>query len=228
MIKKLLLGATLLFAIVSFSSVAQATSESIMEHVKKVEVSNSIISREQFQKADQIASEKVQGVKPSQTRSFFPGTSYVDDGLYQVRFKDAPFYLDVMGGQSVNGNGLHMWTHHYGAAAVFYIKNIGNGEFVLFETTGWKSVEIGGSNVFNGAPVQIWDYQSIGIPTQRWRLEPVIDSWGIPDGSVKLVNINSGKVLNAVDGKVIPYVRVNSWESLNISGQKFNLERLMP
>lgn len=196
--KKWLLSFALIVASLTIGYSANAEeSVNLMEYIEQVDVPQSVISDQQFEAWDKIAESKVQQI-PTLGKSLSPQNccGMVEDGVYLIKLRDSDFYMDVINAANKNGQGLHTWTKHMGAAQLFYIKNLPYGEIAIFNLMGWKSLEIQNANNFNGAKIQIWDYY--GLPCQRWSLEVVYGKDGYPDerGSVKLINVNSEKALD--------------------------------
>lgn len=220
MIKKVLLGVLFLGSLITagtFSSVeSQATS--------LAEVG---ISKEQAAEYDRIASEKVKGYVNKGTTRFGSTQQVViyGDGLYQIRFKDAPFYMTTSNGASFNGNTFHSWSHKFNASFVFYLKNIGNGEVMIFDTLNFRAMEIGGSTTNNGSRLQLWDANP-NLPTMRWRIQRAPKAHNLEVDSVQIVNVNSNLAIDAKGGRVTDFVGFHGWTRLNAANQKFLLEWL--
>lgn len=124
-----------------------------------------------------------------------------------------------------------MWMQHYGAASVFYVKNVtdvlGNptGEVIIFETIGWKAIEIQNSYGYDGAKIQVWDYSTAHhLSTQRWRIE----ANPYASGAVNIVNVNSEKVFDAMGSAMVPQVKIHAWPKVDVPSQRFVLNKLNP
>ncbi|MBP1040244.1 RICIN domain-containing protein [Vagococcus sp. BWB3-3] len=217
MIKKILVG----LAAVCFLAIGQNAYAATIQEAG--------ISKEQVAQFDEKATSIVKDYVAKNKLRSFPSTpgivKDVEDGLYQIRFKDAPFYLTLYGGRSANGNSLYSWTHAYGASFVFYIKNVGNGEVMIFDTIGFRAVEIQNSNVFNGARLQLWNANP-AYPTMRWTVQEAPISHSAEVDSVNLVNVNSNLAIDVVGGRLTRGNHYHSWQKLNVASQKFLLEKL--
>lgn len=217
MFKKVLIGlaAVCIFAIgqqVEAASIADAgiSKEKVMQMDAKA---NNIVK-------DYVAKNKLRSLPNT------PGVvKDVEDGLYQIRFKDAPFYLTLYRGLSKNGNTLFSWSHAYGATFMFYIKNVGNGEVMIFDTLNFRAVEIQNSYAFNGSRVQLWDANP-NYPTMRWTVQEAPISHTAEVDSVQIVNVNSNLSIDAMGSRQIRGNTFHAWSKLNISSQKYILEKI--
>ncbi|MHC5228099.1 RICIN domain-containing protein [Enterococcus sp. LJL99] len=183
------------------------------------------ISKEQVAQYDRIASEKVQGYvnKEINPRNRLQQVVLYSDGLYQIRFKDAPFYLNTANGRSFNGNTFKSGRHSYNASYVFYLKNIGNGEVMIFDVLNFRAMEIANSTCYNGSKLQLWDANP-DMPTMRWRIEKAPKVHNFEVNSVQIVNVNSNLAVDAKGGHVTNTASFHAWSRLNASNQKFLLE----
>lgn len=210
-------------------SVAAIGLFAVGQNVQAASIADAGISKEKVSQIEQTVNNAVKHYVPKNQLRNFPTTpgvvQDVEDGLYQIRFKDAPFYITTNAGRSYNGNSIHSWTHKYDASFVFYIKNVGNGEVVILDTLNLRAVEVGGSTAFNGSKIQLWDL-NVNMPTMRWTIQeaPIVHTAEID--SVQIVNVNSNLAIDAMGGHVVSGNYFHAWQKLNISNQKFLLEKL--
>lgn len=217
MFKKVLIGLAAVFLLVIGQSADAATIQEVgisKEKVAQMDAkANSIVK-------DYVAKNKLRSLPLT------PGVvKDVEDGLYQIRFKDAPFYLSLYKGVSKNGNTLYSWSHSYGATFMFYIKNVGNGEVMIFDTLNFRAVEIQNSRTANGSKLQLWDANA-NYPTMRWTIQEAPISHTAEVDSVRIVNVNSNLAIDAMGSRVIKGNTFHSWGKLNISSQKYLLEKI--
>lgn len=146
----------------------------------------------------------------------------IENGIYSIKLKNSNYYVDVEWGVDKNGTRVHSWPLNYTFSQLWIVKSMGNGEYVILNMMGSKSLEIEKSYTHSGARVQIWNYSD--IPTMRWRIEPVRDRFGNHvKNTHKLVNVNSNLRLDILHGRQVQQNPFHAWVNADVPSQNYEL-----
>ena len=149
------------------------------------------------------------------------------DGYYNIISKLNGLYLDVANGSTNNGTNIQLFGKNESDAQKFLIKDIslikgsqtiedGNYEIV----TALKEnmvIDISNASKENQANADIWEF--IGQSQQKFKIE--YDGLGY----YKIVNINSGKVLDAAWGGMTSGTNVWQYEDNGTDSQKWVIQK---
>jgi subtilisin family serine protease len=121
--------------------------------------------------------------------------SFAGPGTYVIRSRATGKVLDIdiawFAGQN-DGQALHEWSYHGGRNQVFEILDAGAGRFFIRPTHSFKSLDVAGSSLVDGAAIQ--QFHSTGSDSQRFLIEPVGSGHRIVDGrSGKAFEIQGGR-----------------------------------
>ncbi|MFC8672085.1 RICIN domain-containing protein [Streptomyces griseorubiginosus] len=125
------------------------------------------------------------------------------DGAYQILGRKAGLVADVSGGSTADGAPVIQWTANGGDNQAWTLVPVPveGATYALTNRTSGMAMDVNGGSTADGAKVIQWPYKGrtctwvcTAATNQQWRVQSV-DS-----GYVKLVNINSGKVLESPDG----------------------------
>ena len=109
--------------------------------------------------------------------------------------------LDLSGGNTANGAAIRLYTPNGTASQLFVVSssdvNIATGVSMIITSVANKKLvtDVTGASTANGARVQL--YSSNNTNAQKYRFE------SIGNGTYKIVNINSGKMLDVSSGSTV-------------------------
>lgn len=151
------------------------------------------------------------------------------DGYYYIAScvgDGGTYVLDVAGKKTDNGTNLDIYQYNGGINQQFMLTENTDGSFrILTRITGEGSaVEVSGADKTSGANIQQWETN--GVSCQDWILEPVTDPGTAMNTSViyTFENMNSGLVMDIVNGKMASGSNVQQWESNKLDCQKWTLK----
>ncbi len=131
----------------------------------------------------------------------------VKDGWYTISSAANPgFSLDVRGGKAANKTNLELYKTKDIIGQKFYIKSIGNNEYIIYTgTNNMKSViDIAGKKTT--IDTNVWQYKFIDVDAQKWRIV------GNTDGSVTFIAKNSGLALDITGAKYQNRTNIRMWK----------------
>ncbi len=151
------------------------------------------------------------------------------DGYYYIvsAVGDGGTYvLDVAGKKADNGTNIDIYKYNGGTNQQFMIAANSDGSYkILTRVSGENSaVEIINASKESGANVQEWE--SNGVNCQDWIFESVSDVGTAMDTSVVYTfeNVNSGMVMDIVNGSMAEGSNVQQWGSNGFDCQKWTLK----
>lgn len=129
--------------------------------------------------------------------------------------------LDLSSGNTANGAAIRLYTPNGTASQLFVVSssdvNIATGvSMIITSVTNKKLVtDVTGASTANGARVQL--YSSNNTNAQKYRFE------SIGNGTYKIVNINSGKMLNVAGGSTANGAALQQYTSNNTVAQQWTV-----
>ena len=144
----------------------------------------------------------------------------VKDGWYTISSAANPGYsLDVRGGKAANKTNLELYKTKDIIGQKFYIKSIGNNEYVIYTgTNNMKSViDIAGKKTT--IDTNVWQYKFIDVDAQKWRIV------GNTDGSVTFIAKNSGLALDITGAKYQNRTNIRMWKVNYNQAENFILKK---
>lgn len=150
------------------------------------------------------------------------------DGYYYIASAvgdGGTYVLDIAGKKTDNGTNIDIYQYNGGTNQQFMLTENADGSYnICTRITGEKSViEVADASKTSGANVQQWEMN--GADCQKWIFEPVTDPGCAMDTNViyTFQNMNSGMVMDIVNGEMQENVNVQQWEQNNTNGQKWLL-----
>lgn len=136
------------------------------------------------------------------------------------------FVLDVAGKKTDNGTNIDLYKSNGGTNQQFMFTKNSDGSYkILTRISGEASaVEVAGASKESGANIQQWELN--GESCQNWILEEVSNPGCKMDTSVmyEFENVNSGLVMDIVNGQMEADSNVQQWGSNGYSCQKWILK----
>jgi len=150
------------------------------------------------------------------------------DGYYYVAScvgDGGTYVLDVTGRKADNGTNIDLYQYNGGTNQQFMFTANSDGSYkIRTRVTGEKSaVEVADASTASGANVQQWEIN--GAACQDWILESAADPGIAMDTSVYYTfeNVNSGLVMDIVNGNMAEGENVQQWERNGFDCQKWTL-----
>jgi serine protease len=126
----------------------------------------------------------------------FTAGSFAGPGLYTIRSRATRKVLDVdiawFAGQN-DGQALQAWSFHGGRNQVFDIRDAGGGEFFIRPTHSFKSLDVAGRSLADGAAIQ--QFHDNGSLSQRFRIQ-------LLGSGHRIVDVASGKAFEIRGGEI--------------------------
>ncbi len=151
------------------------------------------------------------------------------DGYYYIvsAVGDGGTYvLDVAGRKTDNGTNIDIYQYNGGTNQQFMLTKNSDGSYkIRTRVSGEASaVEIADASTTSGANVQQWEVN--GVNCQDWILESVTDPGCTMDTSViySFANVNSGMMMEVVNGAMEENSNVQQWEENGADCQKWTLK----
>ena len=136
------------------------------------------------------------------------------------------FVLDVAGKKADNGTNIDIYQYNGGTNQQFMLTENSDGSYkIRTRVSGEASaVEIVNADTSSGANAQEWEVN--GANCQDWTLEAVTDPGTAMDTSVVYTfkNVNSGLVMDIVNGTMADNSNVQQWASNGFDCQKWTLK----
>lgn len=144
------------------------------------------------------------------------------NGIYALQSRVSGKYLDVSWGSPDDGALVWTWTWNGGLAQQWLVEDLGDGHFRLTAQCSGKVLDVNGGSTADGA--SIIQYPWYGGIAQRWNIERVGQPVTTLSGNYRLVNINSGKVLDVAGASTADGADVIQYTWTGASAQIWNLQ----
>ena len=151
------------------------------------------------------------------------------DGYYYIATAlgdGASYMLDVEGKKTANGTNIDLYKYNGGTNQQFMFTKNSDGSYkILTRISGGKSaVEVVNASKESGANIQQWEIN--GANCQNWVLEEASNPGAVMDTTVlyEFENVNSGLVMDIVEGKMAANTNVQQWGSSGSDFQRWTLE----
>lgn len=151
------------------------------------------------------------------------------DGYYYIvsAVGDGGTYmLDVAGKKTNNGTNIDIYKYNGGTNQQFMFKKNSDGSYKICTKVsgGASAVEIADASTKSGANVHQWEIN--GANCQDWILEAVSDPGCKMDTSFvyEFKNVNSGMVMDIVNGTIESGSNVQQWNSNGLDCQRWKLK----
>ncbi|MGN0605597.1 MAG: RICIN domain-containing protein [Oscillospiraceae bacterium] len=151
------------------------------------------------------------------------------DGYYYISScvgDGGTYVLDVAAKKSDNGTNIDIYQYNGGNNQQFMLTmNSDNSYKILTKISDNNSaIEVSGADKSSGANIQQWEVN--GASCQDWILEPVSNPGTKMDTSVVYTfeNVNSGLVMDIVNGKMENDSNIQQWTSNGLDCQKWILK----
>ncbi|WJS93832.1 RICIN domain-containing protein [Flavobacterium johnsoniae] len=147
----------------------------------------------------------------------------IGNGTYAIYAVHSNKAVDVLGSSTANDASVGQWDYVHGGNQQWGIVSLSNGSFKLVNNHSGKCLEVTGAGTINGSLVTQNDYADLS--NQQWNFEKIGDATTpVSKGIYKIVNRNSGKVIDIAGVSQNNDAAVSQWDDLGGTNQKFQLE----
>ncbi len=151
------------------------------------------------------------------------------DGYYYIASAvgdGGTYVLDIAGKKTANGTNADIYTYNGGTNQQFMLTENSNGSYKICTrvTDCASAIEVADASAESGANIQQWEIN--GETCQDWILEAVTDPGCEMDTSYiyTFENVNSGMVMDIVNGTMDDSTNVQQWELNGADCQKWILK----
>ena len=138
------------------------------------------------------------------------------NGIYRIRGLGSCKYVDVKNANMTNGVDTQIWEEAYFGNQLFKFERLPDNSYKITAIHSKKSLTVPNNGKNNCDPIVQWDFDA-NYAGFRW----YIINCG--NGYCKLVNKNSGKVLDVVGNGTTNGTRIWQYEDNGTSAQRFRL-----
>jgi hypothetical protein len=144
-------------------------------------------------------------------------------GAYAIYAVHSNKAVDVLGSSTANLATVGQWDYVHGGNQQWAIIPTGGGYYKIVNNNSGKCLDVEGSGMGNGALVKQYDY--LGGYNQQWTLEKIGDAAKpVAGGIYKIVNRNSGKIIEVSGVSQNQNANVVQWDDLGGAHQRFKFE----